>query len=87
MWCRYKIPESCRLDMDEKDMKEARTLLASDFIMKNPEWVKEIEIMLKMKKKAEIQALSSFGFQYLTEECVCSLEFVHVFASASTDID
>lgn len=25
-------------------------------------------MMIKMKKKAEIQALSSFGFQYLTEE-------------------
>ena len=27
-----------------------------------------LELMLKMKKKAEIQALSSFGFQYLTQE-------------------
>jgi len=65
---KYKIPEQCRLDMDEKDMREARTLLESDFIVKNEKWVAEIEVMLKMKKKAEIQALSSFGFQYLTEE-------------------
>ncbi len=32
------------------------------------EWVKELELMLKTKKKAEIQALSNFGFQYLTQE-------------------
>ena len=30
-------------------------------------WVKEVEIMLKTKTKAEIQALSSYGFQYLSE--------------------
>ena len=30
-------------------------------------WMKELEIMVKTKKKAEIQALSSFGFQYITE--------------------
>ena len=28
----------------------------------------EIKLMLKLKKKAEIQALSSYGFQYLTQE-------------------
>ena len=28
---------------------------------------KELKVMLKSKEKAEIQALSSFGFQFLTE--------------------
>ena len=27
-----------------------------------------VQIQVKTKKKAEIQALSSFGFQYITEE-------------------
>ena len=35
--------------------------------MQNPEWTKELELMLKTKVKAEIQALSMFGFQYLTK--------------------
>lgn len=43
------------------------TQMEEDFIMANPEWVKELEIMTKTKVKAEIQALSSFGFQYLSE--------------------
>ena len=30
-------------------------------------WVAELELMLKSKEKAEIQALSSFGFQYLSQ--------------------
>lgn len=33
----------------------------------NPAWVKELEIMVATKVKAEIQALSSFGFQYLSQ--------------------
>ena len=31
------------------------------------EWVTELKLMLSTKVKAEIQALSNFGFQYLTE--------------------
>eukprot|EP01134_Creolimax_fragrantissima_P003200 CFRG3200T1 len=64
---RYNIPHECRLDMTESDMKTGRELLQEDFVKKNPLWVKELETMLKTKKKAEIQALSSFGFQYLSK--------------------
>jgi len=65
---KYDLPEQCRLDMTENDIKTGKELLAEGFIQKNPKWMKELEIMVKTKKKAEIQALSSFGFQYLTEE-------------------
>lgn len=41
--------------------------LEEDFIKANPAWVAELELMLKRKEKAEIQALSSFGFQYLSQ--------------------
>lgn len=64
----YNIPEQCRLDMTEHDMRTGRDLMKEEFIIKNPDWLRELELMLKMKKKAEIQALSNFGFQYLTEE-------------------
>ena len=42
-------------------------MLKEDFIQKNPAWVAELELMLKLKVKAEIQALSSFGFQFVTQ--------------------
>jgi meiotic recombination protein SPO11 len=42
-------------------------MLNEPFIQKNPVWVRELELMIKLKKKAEIQALSNFGFQFLTE--------------------
>ncbi|CAJ1940284.1 unnamed protein product [Cylindrotheca closterium] len=65
---KYDLPEQCRLDMTENDIKTGQELMKEEFIQKNPEWMKELEIMVKTKKKAEIQALSSFGFQYVTEE-------------------
>eukprot|EP00466_Bigelowiella_natans_P017188 jgi/Bigna1/43146/e_gw1.73.16.1 len=64
---KYGIPEQCRLSMTEHDIKTGKQLLKEDFIKKNPEWFKELEHMVRTKEKAEIQALSSFGFQYLTQ--------------------
>ncbi|KAH6798778.1 Spo11/DNA topoisomerase VI [Perilla frutescens var. frutescens] len=64
---KYKIPEQCRLPMTEQDIKTGKDLLEEDFVKKNPGWVEELNLMVKSKQKAEIQALSSFGFQYLTE--------------------
>ncbi|DAZ98839.1 TPA: hypothetical protein N0F65_000995 [Lagenidium giganteum] len=65
---KYKIPEQCRLPMKETDIKTGKDMLDEEFIKKNPAWHKELELMLKTKEKAEIQALSTFGFQFLTEE-------------------
>jgi meiotic recombination protein SPO11 len=64
---RFNIPQQCRLPMTDEDIKTGKKLLEEDFIRANPEWVEELEIMLANKEKAEIQALSSFGFQYLSQ--------------------
>ncbi|CAK0781029.1 DNA topoisomerase 6 subunit A [Coccomyxa viridis] len=64
---RFNIPQQCRLPMTDEDIKTGKRLLEEDFIRANPEWVKELEIMISSKVKAEIQALSSFGFQYLSQ--------------------
>ncbi|KAJ1375410.1 Winged helix-like DNA-binding domain superfamily [Sesbania bispinosa] len=64
---KYKIPEQCRLPMTEQDIKTGKDLLEEDFVKKNPGWVEELTLMVKTKQKAEIQALSTFGFQYLSE--------------------
>ncbi|KAI3995243.1 hypothetical protein MKX01_032045 [Papaver californicum] len=64
---KYKIPEQCRLPMTEQDIKTGKDMLEEDFVKKNPEWIEELTLMVKTKQKAEIQALSTFGFQYLTE--------------------
>ena len=54
--------------MTENDIKTGKAMLEEEFVQKNPQWVRELKLMIKTKKKAEIQALSSFGFQYLTEK-------------------
>jgi meiotic recombination protein SPO11 len=64
---KYKIPEQCRLPMTDQDIKTGKDMLEEDFIKKDKNWYKELELMVKTKEKAEIQALSSFGFQYLSE--------------------
>lgn len=64
---KYNIPPQCRLEMTEHDIKEGKSLLQEDFIKANPLWQAELEMMVKSKIKAEIQALSSFGFQYLSQ--------------------
>jgi len=65
---KYEIPEQCRLDMTAKDIQTGKQLLLEDFVKQRPAWCRELEIMIKTGKKAEIQALSSFGFQYLTQQ-------------------
>ena len=64
---RYDIPAECRLPMTASDIATGQKLLEADFIKKNPEWVKELELMIKTREKAEIQALSSRGVQYLSQ--------------------
>ena len=65
---RYKIPAECLIPMTASDIKTGEHLLKEAFIQQNEAWMNEIKLMLKLKKKAEIQALSSYGFQYLTQE-------------------
>ena len=43
---KYDLPEQCRLDMTDKDIKTGQELLEEDFIKKNPEWLKELKIMV-----------------------------------------
>ena len=45
---KYDLPDQCRLDMTENDIKTGKELLKEDFIMKNPEWMKELEIMVSL---------------------------------------
>ncbi|KAL6537787.1 DNA topoisomerase 6 subunit A [Orobanche minor] len=63
---KYKIPDDCRLPMTEKDIKYVKALLKGDFMKKNPGRVKELNLVIESKYKAECEVLSSLGLQYLT---------------------
>jgi len=63
---KYKIPEEVRLPMKPMDVKRTKELLKEDFVKKNKQWELDLSLALKLKKKAEIQALSQHGFEFLT---------------------
>lgn len=63
----YDLPDQCRLPMTQKDLDMGAQLLKEEFVLQKPEWCKELQLMQKSKQKAEIQALSAFGFQFVTQ--------------------
>ncbi len=64
----YNVPEDCRLPMEKVDIKRAKDLLNEEFVKKNHRWEEDLKLALKLEVKAEIQALSSHGFGFLTEK-------------------
>jgi hypothetical protein len=47
---RYDLPDQCRLDMTENDIKTGKEMMKEDFIQKNPEWMKELQIMVSQRQ-------------------------------------
>ena len=54
--------------MKPMDVKRTKELLNEDFVKKNKQWETDLKLALKIKKKAEIQALSQHGFEFLTDK-------------------
>lgn len=48
---RYDLPDQCRLKMTDNDIKTGKELLQEAFIMKNPEWMKELHRMVSLSLK------------------------------------
>jgi len=64
---KYNIPKECRLRMSSEDIKRAKAMMNEPFVAQNSKWVADIRLMVKRKEKAEIQALSSHGFEFLAD--------------------
>jgi meiotic recombination protein SPO11 len=65
---KYKIPQEARLNMNKMDIKRTKDLLNEDFVKKNKKWRDDLSLALKLQVKAEIQAFSSHGFEFLTDQ-------------------
>ncbi|UYP45535.1 DNA topoisomerase 6 subunit A [Candidatus Lokiarchaeum ossiferum] len=63
----YGVDYSCRIPMDKVDIKRLDDMLSEPYVRANRRWREDLELMKKMKMKAEIQALSSHGIEYLTD--------------------
>jgi len=64
----YKIPKSVRIPMQPADVKRVKDMLKEPFVQRNKPWVEDLQLMLRIKEKAEIQAFASHSFEYLTDE-------------------
>jgi len=64
----YKIPEVARLKLEKVDVKRIKDLLSEEFVKRNKAWEEDLRLSLKKNVKAEIQALSTHGFEFLTEK-------------------
>lgn len=64
----YKIPKSVRIPMQPADVKRVKDMLKEPFVQRNKPWVDDLQLMLRMKEKAEIQAFASHSFEFLTDE-------------------
>ena len=62
----YNIPDSTFIKMSTSDIKKGKKLLEEEFVIKRPRWKKEIEILLNLGIKAEIQALNARDPQFIT---------------------
>lgn len=62
----YQIPKSVLIKMTGNDIKRADDLLKEDFVKSRPEWEKQIRIMKDTGYKAEIQALASKDWRFMT---------------------
>jgi meiotic recombination protein SPO11 len=65
---KYNIPKEARLPMKPMDVKRTKELLNEGFVKRNKQWEADLKLALKLKVKAEIQVLSSHGFEFLTDQ-------------------
>ena len=64
----YKIPKAVRIPMQPTDVKRVKDMLKEPFVQRNKPWVEDLQLMLRLKEKAEIQAFASHSFEFLTDE-------------------
>jgi len=60
----YKISNEYVIKATDRDIKRAQELIRYPWFQ-SPQWRKEMELFLKMKKKVEIEALSTHGLKFL----------------------
>ncbi|MHA1911530.1 MAG: hypothetical protein ACTSYA_07525 [Candidatus Kariarchaeaceae archaeon] len=62
----FKIPRSALIKMTSSDVNRTKGILQEEYIARKPAWKKELEILLDLNYKAEIQALNAKDPQYIT---------------------
>ena len=66
---RFAIPNSTSIKLEDGDIQKCEQIKAYPWF-KQQEWQKEINEMLRVKKKYEIEALSAKGIKFITQEYI-----------------
>jgi DNA topoisomerase-6 subunit A len=64
---RYALPSNVTIRLDETDEKRAKQMLAYPWFQRK-EWQRELQHMMKLGVKLELEALSSKGISFISEE-------------------
>ncbi len=64
---KYKLPSSVHVPMNEGDYSRAKQMLAYPWFQA-PRWQREIQEMISSGQKYELEALSTHGISFVTEE-------------------
>ncbi|XP_051735926.1 meiotic recombination protein SPO11 isoform X2 [Ctenopharyngodon idella] len=63
---RYRVPKETIIPFSQADEKKINSLRNRTYITCHPAWEREVEMMQKLKQKAEIQSLASIAPHFLT---------------------
>ncbi len=66
----YKIPRNFIIKAKDRDLKRAKELLNYPWFKESKEWMRQLELFLSKQEKVEIEALSGYGFKFLTERYI-----------------
>lgn len=62
----FSIPKSTHLKMTKSDERRIKLLLEEEFVIRKPQWGRQIQTLLDLGIKAEIQALNARDPQFIT---------------------
>ncbi|KAL2103642.1 hypothetical protein ACEWY4_000510 [Coilia grayii] len=63
---RLRVPQEALIPLTPRDERKLQSLKSRPYLAYQPEWKREMEIMERLKHKAEIQSLTSIASDFLT---------------------
>jgi len=64
---KYKIPKNYIIKATDRDIKRAKEILRYPWVKASKDWTRELKLFLEKKEKVEIEALSGYGFKFLSK--------------------
>ncbi|XP_038057480.1 meiotic recombination protein SPO11-like isoform X2 [Patiria miniata] len=69
---RLQVPRDALIPLSKSDLRKAKELMRRPYYKHLPDWMKEMQVLLDLGRKAEIQCLTAISRDYLTKVYVPS---------------